>query len=104
MIRPELHNQCIGDDDSFCFSLNLRKIYNRKYDTVIYISNDEIITFLRDIFKIYNHFFKNESICNDAREGKKYIYFDNQKSKYEINGGENTFMVEELEVFEILFL
>lgn len=57
-----------------------------------------------DIFKIYNKFFSKESIYNDAREGKKYIYYNNQNSKYEINGGEKTFLVQELEVFEIIYI
>ena len=104
MISPRDHDKAIRDDDSFCFSLNLKKIYNRMKDLQIYINNEEIITFLMDIFKIYNNFFKKESLCNDAREGKKYIYFDNQKSNYEINGGEKTFLVQELEVFEIIFI
>ena len=96
--------QCLRDDDSFCFSLNLKKIYNAMKDLAIYINSDEIITFLMDIFKIYNKFFTKESICTDARSGKKYIYFNNQKNNYEINGGESTFLVQELEVFEIIFI
>lgn len=104
MISPRDDCKTIRDDDSFCFSLNLKKIYNRIKDLHIYINMEEIITFLMDIFKIYNNFFKKESICTDAREGKKYICFDNQKSNYEINGGEKTFLVQELEVFEIIFL
>ena len=104
MISPSYYCNAIRDDESFCFSLNLNKIYNMKKDLAIYINGEEIITFLMDIFKIYNNFFKRESICNDAREGEKYIYFDNQKSNYEINGGEKTFLVKELEVFEIIFI
>ena len=86
MIAPNYHDKAIRDDNSFCFSLNLNKIYNRKFDLAIYINKDEIITFLMDIFKIYNNFFKTKSICTDARDGEKYIYFDNQENKYEING------------------
>jgi len=104
MISPRDYNNEIRDDDSFCFSLNLKKIYNNMKQLAIYINGEEIITFLKDIFKIYNNFFKKESICTDAKEGQKYIYFDNQKNSYEINGGKNTFLVEELEVFEIIFI
>ena len=104
MICPKDYGNCIRDDDSFCFSLNLKKVYNCVKDLAIWIGGDEIITFLMDIFKIYNNFFHTKSICNDAREGKKYISFDNQERNYEINGGENTFLVEELEVFEIIFI
>ena len=56
-----------------------------------------------DIFKIYDKFFTVKSICTDARD-KKYVYFDNQTNAYEINGGENSFLVQELEVFQIMFI
>ena len=56
-----------------------------------------------DIFKIYDNFFTVKSICTDARD-KKYVYFDNQTNAYEINGGENSFLVQELEVFQIMFI
>lgn len=104
MISPSDYGNCIRDDDSFCFSLDLKKVYNCVKGEAIWITGDEIITFLMDIFKIYNYFFQKESICTDAREGNKYIYFDNQESNYEINGGESTFLVQELEVFEIIFI
>lgn len=103
-IAPKYHGKCVRDDNAFCFSLNLKKIYNIKNNDAIYINNEEIITFLMDIFKICNNFFSKESICTDAREGKKYIYYNNQNSKYEINGGEKTFLVQELEVFEIIYI
>ena len=104
MISPRDYGKSIRDDDSFCFSLNLKKVYNCVKDVAIWILGDEIITFLMDIFKIYNNFFRKKSICTDAREGNKYICFDNQESNYEINGGESTFLVQELEVFEIIFI
>ena len=103
-IASKYHDKCVRDDNAFCFSLNLKKIYNIKYNEAIYINKEEIITFLMDIFKIMNNFFSTESICTDAREGKKYIYYDNQKDEYEINGGEKTFLVQELEVFEIIYI
>lgn len=103
-ILPKNYNKCIKDNEAFCFSLDLNKIYNIKGDEAIYLNDTEIITFLMDIFKIYDKFFSQKSICTDAREDQKYIYYDNQSSKYEINGGETSFIVKELEVFEIIFI
>ena len=103
-IFPQDYNKCLKDNDAFCFSLDLNKIYNRKKDLSIYTCEGEIIIFLMDIFKIKNEFFSQKSICTDVREGEKYIYFDNQSSAYEINGGEDTFIVKELEVFQIYFI
>ena len=94
---------CVRDDEAFCFSLDLKKIYNRRFKESIYVHGSEIITFLMDIFKIYDNFFTVKSICTDARD-KKYVYFDNQTNAYEINGGENSFLVQELEVFQIMFI
>ena len=54
-----------------------------------------------DIFKIVDNFFVAQSICND---GDREIYYDNQEKEYEINGGEKTFIVEILEVFEVIFI
>ena len=104
-IDPRNHQKCVYDNNAFCFSLNLSKIYNIiKNKEALYLNNDEIITFLMDIFKIFDNFFSKESICNDSREGNKYICYDNQEKKHEINGGERTFFVQELEVFEIIFI
>ena len=103
-ISESKDGSCAMDKDAFCFSLNLSKIYNIIKDKVaIYINRNEIITFLMDIFKIYDNFFKKESICNDSRDGNKYICYNGQNKKYEINGGEKVFLVQELEVFEIIF-
>ena len=100
-ITENVYQQCIKDDDAFCFSLSLKKIYNKinKYKESIYIGKDEIITFLCDIFKVFGDFFKNNSVCDDF--DRNQIYFDNQYSKYEINGGKNKFNIKELEVFEL---
>lgn len=103
-ISESKDSSTVMDNDAFCFSFNLSKIYNIiKNKEAIWIKKDEIITFLRDIFKIYDNFFKNESKCDDSRDGNKYICYDGQNKKYEINGGEKTFFVQELEVFEIIF-
>ena len=93
----------IEDDDAFCFSLTLNKIYNKikKFPESIFVHEKEIITFLKDIFKIFDNFFATQSICNDA---ERTIFYDNQEKEYEINGGEKTFIVEILEVFEVIFI
>ena len=94
---------CIKDDDAFCFSLTLNKIYNKiqKYPYSIWDTGKEIITFLKDIFKIFDNFFATQSICNDA---ERTIFYDNQEKEYEINGGEKNFTVQVLEVFEVIFI
>ena len=96
-------DKLIQDNDAFCFSLTLNKIYNKiqKYPYSIWDSGKEIITFLLDIFKIVDNFFVAQSICND---GDREIYYDNQQKKYEINGGEKNFIVQVLEVFEVIFI
>ena len=108
MTKPILekdYRKTISDDEAFCFSLTLNKIYNKikKYAISIYIDENEIITFLSDIFKIRDKFYENQGkdkcYCDD---GDREMYFDNQAYKYEINGGEQTFYIKELEVFEIL--
>ena len=108
MTKPILekdYKKCISDDDAFCFSLTLNKIYNKikKYGMSIYLDEYEIITFLSDIFKIRDKFYENQKgdkcICND---GDRQMFFDNQGYKYEINGGKKDFCIKELEVFEII--
>ena len=96
-------DKLIQDNDAFCFSLTLNKIYNKiqKYPYSIWDSGKEIITFLCDIFKIVDNFLVAQSICND---GDREIYYDNQQKKYEINGGEKNFIVQVLEVFEVIFI
>ena len=96
-------DKLIQDNDAFCFSLTLNKIYNKiqKYPYSIWDTGKEIITFLLDIFKIVDNFFVAQSICND---GDREIYYDNQQKKYEINGGEKNFIVQVLEVFEVIFI
>ena len=102
-VSKSKNDTSVRDNDAFCFSLNLSKIYNIiKNKEAIYINSNEIITFLMDIFKIYDNFYKKESVCTDSREGDKFICYDGQNKKYEINGGEGTFFVQELEVFEII--
>ena len=97
------NDKLIEDDDAFCFSLTLNKIYNKikKFPKSIYVYEKDIITFLMDIFKIVDNFLVNQSICNDA---DRTIYYDNQAKKYEINGGEKNFTVQVLEVFEVIFI
>lgn len=97
---------CIKDDEAFCFSLSLKKIYNKikKFHHSLYLHTNEIITFLMDIFKVYDNFFKAYSICTDSRDIGKYVYFDNQEKPFEINGGEKNFLIKELEVFEIIYI
>ena len=95
------HDNCLKDDEAFCFSFNLRKVYNKvkSFKDSVYINKFEIITFLADIFKIRDGFSHAENICDDWQ--RKSLFFDNQSSENEITGGRKKFQVKELEVYEI---
>ena len=74
-ITENVYQQCIKDDDAFCFSLTLKKIYNKinKYKESIYIGKDEIITFLRVIFKVFGDLIQFVMILKEI----KYILIIN---------------------------
>ena len=86
------------DEKAFGFSFNLKKIYkNGKRENVIFCNNKYGPVF-NEFFKIYDECSKNGGICGRMRESS----FLGQENNYEINGGEETFDVEEIEVFQIV--
>ena len=86
------------DEKAFGFSFNLQKIYkNGKRENVIFCNNKYGAVF-NEFFKIYDECSKNGGICGRMRESS----FLGQENNYEINGGEETFDVEEIEVFQIV--
>lgn len=92
----------IADDNAFCFSFNLHKIYNikeRKY-AMHCQSNDCRPSFGSSayVFLLNNHFLTNRE--NVAQE---MLDFTGETKKREINGGNPYFQVDKLEVFQISF-
>ena len=86
------------DEKAFGFSFNLQKIYkNGKRENVIFCNNKYGPVF-NEFFKIYDECSKNGGICGNFRESS----FLGQENIYEINGGEEKFDVEEIEVFQII--
>lgn len=86
------------DEKAFCFSFNLKKIYkNGKRENVIFCNNKYGAVF-NEFFKIYDECSKNGGICGKMRD----CSFLGQENDYEINGGEEKFDVEEIEVFQIV--
>ena len=87
------------DEDAFCFSISLKKIYKVK-------QNEDAIrcdpkygpVFLNDIFGFRN---------NDLEVGEAYVisncHYSGIESDFEINGFEKKINVTELEVFQIIF-
>ena len=97
---PEFGTQ-IKDEKAFGFSINEKKIYkNGKPDEfAIHCNNNYGPIFKNNFFKIYNEFLKNGGICGKIEESN----FAGQEKEFEINGGEEKFEIEEMEVFQISF-
>ena len=88
------------DDKAFCFSFNLKKIYNNEKpnEYVIYCNNKYGTVFIK-FFKIFDEYYRNGGICGKIKDSN----FSGQEKEYEINGGEEKFDIEEIEVFQIGF-
>lgn len=88
------------DENAFCFSLNKHKIYNSiKGKTAIFVSQDKGPCFQNCIFEVNDKFFENYGNCDEDANA----FYDNIETICEINGGNNSFLVENLEVFAVYF-
>ena len=91
------------DQYSFCFSLDLKKMYyhdDRKgKEDAIFCSSKFGPTFCSNIFAINNNMLTKGGYCTR----KKTSCFKGQSKDYEISG-EKSFNIKELEVFEIVYL
>jgi predicted nucleic acid-binding Zn-ribbon protein len=97
---PDISTEYI-DDKAFCFSLNKKKIYENKYpneNIIIYCNNNYGICFT-DFFYVYDECFRNGGMCGKNANNK----FEGLNKQYEYNGGQSSFFVEEIEVFQIGF-
>ena len=92
----------IYDDKAFCFSLNLKKIYNIKNpnNALHCQSYDGRPSFGSNsyVFLIGNNFLSNTSSSTD-----KIVDYFGETKESEINGGQTYFQVNQLEVFQICF-
>lgn len=89
-----------ADENAFCFSLDKIKIYNSiKGKSAIFTSPNSGPCFQNCIFEVKDKCFENGGTC-DLNVNS---YFDNIETEYEINGGNDIFIVEDLEVFAVYF-
>ena len=88
------------DKNAFCFSLDKMKIYNSiKGKSAIFASPDSGPAFENCIFEIKDKCLSAGGLCSDESGS----YYDNHENICEINGGEEQFEVEEVEVFNVIF-
>ena len=91
------------DNKSFIYSLNLKKIYNVKegadsfYDDIGYI-----IDLNNNLISISNNCLSNNNseTCTKTDADKSFYGFEKD---YELNNGEQIFIVQEMETFQISF-
>ena len=88
------------DENAFCFSIDKQKIYNSiKGKKAIYANPNQGPSFQNCIFEIKDKFFENGGNCDSDVKS----HYDNIEEEFEINGGDNHFSVEDLEVFAVYF-
>ena len=88
------------DEKAFCFSLNLRKIYNVDIpEKAIQPEKKFGPRFANSLFGIKDNSFQNGGWCS-YRSDKQYGKIE---KAYEITGGKDKFGVKEVEVFQIIF-
>ena len=91
----------IKDEKAFGFSINEKKIYKngKPSECAIFCNNNYGPVFKNNYFKIYNECLDNGGICGNMEESN----FIGQEKDYEINGGEEKFDIEDIEIFQIGF-
>ena len=88
------------DEKAFCFSLNLKKIYNISIpEQAIQPEEKYGPRFANTLFGIKDESFKEGGWCS-YKSDSQYGIIDNY---YEITGGKEYFDVKEVEVFQIIF-
>ena len=98
----DFNNNDVKDSNAFVFSIDKMKIYEnlKKNDYAVCHSKNWGPIFRNDAFAVWNKKFFS---YNGHKVGKiSNSIFGKMDSDYEINNGENTFSIKELEVFEIL--
>ena len=90
----------------FCYSLDLFKIYNNtnEAESTIRCYAKEGPDFYGGDAYMFDIYFPIESnTSSNTGYKKEYKSFGNFEKDYEINNGENKFLMQELEIFQILF-
>ena len=96
-------NEHKNDDEAFLISFDKLKTYdnNNKGDLAIYCCNNNLPWFYSKYGK-YNIRLDNKFFSNVGYTAKKGDTYQTTED-YELNGGEETFNVKELEYFQIIF-
>ena len=101
----ELWNQIGGygkcDPYAFCFSLNLKKIYNSQKNQLAIFCSDGYGPYFKGtntIFGIYNNFFSQGGWCDYTTFSYSFGQFE---KNFEITNGEQKFEVDDVEVFKV---
>ena len=89
----------LKDEKAFGFSISEQKVYKngKPNEPAIFCNNNYGPVFKNNFFKIYDEFLKKGGICGKIEESN----FIGQEKDYELNGGEEKFEIEEMEVFQI---
>ena len=97
----ESSDELIKEDlNSFVFSINLSKIYfvSKNNDPSILCDRNKGPSFI-GMFTVNDNMFSMKSDINPWGTQR----YSGETSLYEINGGEPSFIIEEIEVFQVLF-
>ena len=89
------------DPRAFCFSFDLKKIYNSQPNQLATFCSNEYGPYFKGtntIFGIYNNFFSQGGWCDYTTFSYSFGKF---KSNFEITNGEQKFNIEEVEVFKV---
>ena len=89
-----------NDKECFCFSVDLQKIYrNVKPNENAIFCNNKYGAIFCGFLKVFDEYSKNGGICGKIKDN----CFGGQEKDYEFNGGEESFDIDEIEVFQISF-
>ena len=101
----EIWNQIGGfgkkDPNAFCFSLDLKKIYNSQGTQQAILCSDGYGPYFKGvntIFGVYNNFFTQGGWCDYTTSALSFGKFD---QNFEITGGIKQFFIEDMEVFKV---
>ena len=102
----EIWNQVGGygkcDPFAFCFSLELKKIYNSQKNQLAIFCSDGYGPYFKGtntIFGIYNNFFSEGGWCDYTTFAYSFGKFE---KNFEITNGEQKFEIDDVEVFKII--
>ena len=93
-------NQEKRDDNAFCFSLTKYKIYDIIKGMIAIGDYDNHIVFRNNIFWIstdYKTLYKGSCVKNSQSN------YSGEDIMYEINNGEKDFVIDKIEVYQVLF-